>query len=505
MLEIFVLTIPTAVVFLRVSVLMRRRAVADMDTAVDLWLEQVADGDTFSTRAEAVEDLDDRIQASKSLVILQRLTVIAPLLGVIITAIALMLNSSESETVSEVLDNVKPLFSGVLAGAVLSIINQFMVIECLANIRGQRDQAAQSLKDTDFRKATSPAELAAGDLVKGAKALQSAMGSMVSQSKKLASVQEQLITQGTASMNQLLESCHQLQTKTDSLRLPRIEQIDEASQRIGDAVKGLADAMAQADSVLRTQVDEHYRALQDSRALMEDRLSKESTEANDRFRDAAKSFVDKTAAAAKRMEGAMDRLNGRIEESLDSAVDSLTTTFRDAANSETVRFQDQAKQIAAAVEGLATAAEGVQSVSSSFKRLSGSFESLSSSFDSGSRSIAEQEKVVSSLADSSSVLSKASDQLARSVAELETKGVSGLSTATQSMSTVAKAVVPAMESLANTPNDLRETLEGIRRSAEKSTAVLERVEALTAQAAKHAETAAAQSMKRGWFGRGGQS
>ncbi len=498
MLEIFVLTIPVVIVFLVMSALMRRRAFADADAATRAWLEEVTEGDSFDTRSEAIEVLDDRVQASKSLAILQRLTIIAPLLGVIITAIALMVNPTESETVSEVLDNVKPLFSGVLAGAALSIINQFVVIGCLAAIRDLRDRAVQSLKDADFDGATGPGELAAEDLVKGAKVLRDAMGTLCSQSKKLASIQEQLITQGAASMNQLLKSCHQLQTKADSLELPRVEQIDEASERIGEAVKGLSEAMAQADAVLRTQVDEHYRALQDSRALMEERLAKESAEANERFRDAAKSFVDKTAAAAKRMEGAVDRLNGRIEESLDSAVDSLTSTFREAADSETRRFKGQAEQIATAVAGMAAAAEGVQSLSDSFERLSGSFES-------GSKSIEEQEKIASRLAASSSELSKASDQLARSVVELEAKGVSSLTTAVQSMNTIAEAVVPAMESLSGAPKDLRATLDGIRKSAEESAAVLERVEAFTAKAAKHAETAAAQSAKRGWFGRGGES
>lgn len=497
MLEIALLTTPAVIIFLILSAMMRRRSVAAAITAVEGWSEQARDGGVFNSRSEAIGELDDRVLASKSLAILQRLTVIAPLLGVIITAIALMMNPSKSETVSEVLDNVKPLFSGVLAGAILSIINQLVVIGCLATIRGLRDQAVLSIVDADFGTSPSPGELSGEELMNGARALRAAIGAMTTQSKKLSSIQEQLITQGTASMNQLLKSCHQLQIKADSLELPRIEQIDQATQRIGDAAKSLAEAMSQADSVLRTQVDEHYRALQESRDLMEDRLAKESAEANDRFRDAAKSFVDKTSAAAKRMEGAVDRLNGRIEESLDSAVDSLTSTFREAADNETRRFKGQAEQIAAAVEGMATAAKGVQSLSASFERLSGSFES-------GSKSIVEQEKIAARLAESSSELSKASSQLAKSVAELEAKGINNLFTATESMSSIAKAVVPAMESLSNAPKDLRDTLDGIRRNAAESTAVLERVEAFTAKAAKHAEAAASQSIKRGWFGRGGQ-
>jgi methyl-accepting chemotaxis protein len=99
------------------------------------WLAWVADAFPFGTvssrgwsRDDAFEKLDELLQATQLYQILQRMAVIAPLVGVLITAFALSslnIDGDDKLTINMILATVSPLFLGVKVGAGLSITNQF--------------------------------------------------------------------------------------------------------------------------------------------------------------------------------------------------------------------------------------------------------------------------------------------------------------------------------------------------------------------------------------------
>lgn len=84
-------------------------------------------------REEALFELDYWLSRVKSLLFLQRLAVLSPLIGVMITAIGLLTlhpKVSQDATLSTILASVSPLFLGVLGGAVLAIVSQILLFIC---------------------------------------------------------------------------------------------------------------------------------------------------------------------------------------------------------------------------------------------------------------------------------------------------------------------------------------------------------------------------------------
>jgi hypothetical protein len=81
------------------------------------------------TREDALRELDTRIAGNSNYLLLQRMGVIAPLLGVVLTVAGFFwLNvNGEDQSLQSILMAVTPLVSGVGTGAVLAMINQLLL------------------------------------------------------------------------------------------------------------------------------------------------------------------------------------------------------------------------------------------------------------------------------------------------------------------------------------------------------------------------------------------
>jgi len=82
------------------------------------------------TREDVLHELDTRIASSSDYLLLQRLGVMAPLLGVILTVLGfpfIQLPETEDPSLDQMLEVVTPLVAGVGTGAVLALINQFLL------------------------------------------------------------------------------------------------------------------------------------------------------------------------------------------------------------------------------------------------------------------------------------------------------------------------------------------------------------------------------------------
>jgi len=79
------------------------------------------------TRDDVLKELDTRISSSADYLLLQRLGVMAPLLGVILTVLGfwwLKVPDTEEQSLNDILFAVTPLVAGVGIGAILAFINQ---------------------------------------------------------------------------------------------------------------------------------------------------------------------------------------------------------------------------------------------------------------------------------------------------------------------------------------------------------------------------------------------
>jgi len=82
------------------------------------------------TRDEVLQELDTRIASDSDYLLLQRMGVMAPLLGVVLTVVGfywLKVGQSDEQSLQSILLAVTPLISGVGAGAVLALVNQALL------------------------------------------------------------------------------------------------------------------------------------------------------------------------------------------------------------------------------------------------------------------------------------------------------------------------------------------------------------------------------------------
>jgi hypothetical protein len=101
------------------------------------------------TRDDVLQELDTRIASNGNYLLLQRMGVMAPLLGVVLTVAGFywLKVGKEDESLQSILMAVTPLVSGVGTGAVLAIINQVLL-----HIAGQRVESLRISARTWFDK-----------------------------------------------------------------------------------------------------------------------------------------------------------------------------------------------------------------------------------------------------------------------------------------------------------------------------------------------------------------
>jgi hypothetical protein len=99
------------------------------------WASSVFPADAKSprgafTRDQALAELDARLAGDSKYLLLQRMGVMAPLLGVVLTVIGffwLHIDAGDEQSLNSILAAVIPLVSGVGAGAVLALVNQVLL------------------------------------------------------------------------------------------------------------------------------------------------------------------------------------------------------------------------------------------------------------------------------------------------------------------------------------------------------------------------------------------
>lgn len=115
------------------------------------WVLDVFPSDTAAspsasfTRDEVLHELDSRIGSEASYLLLQRMGIMAPLLGVVLTVVGffwLKVEETNEQSLQTILFTVMPLVSGVGAGAILALINQAL----LQGVGGRFEQLRMSAR-----------------------------------------------------------------------------------------------------------------------------------------------------------------------------------------------------------------------------------------------------------------------------------------------------------------------------------------------------------------------
>jgi hypothetical protein len=220
------------------------------------------------SRDDALHELDVRITSNGDYLLLQRMGIMAPLLGVVLTVIGFywLKLGEEEQSLQAILLAVAPLVSGVGTGAVLALINQ-----ALLHIVGHRaeslrmtarkwfDTAIWSRVDLDGRSARGRAVMAMDDLttslgeasnryVDGASQIHESTASI----SRAASAFHDVIQSLSGEIRSIPESLHDVRRATSA----SAEAINELI-RVGSRAAADLDVSVAA---FRTTIDREFRA-----------------------------------------------------------------------------------------------------------------------------------------------------------------------------------------------------------------------------------------------------
>lgn len=331
------------------------------------------------TREDVLHELDTRIASRSDYLLLQRLGVMAPLLGVILTVLGfpfIELPESQDPSLDQMLDVVTPLVAGVGTGAVLALINQFLL-----HSTGGRAESLRMTGRTWFDSAVwySVGLDTQAATVKAIAAIER-MAISVTESAKLQSENANRLVESTSAIKQAAAEFQQvvnafgsdIKDLPDTLRDIRdataasTKTLDELIPVGKRAVAGLDVSV----SAFRTSIENDFITAAAKHRESIDSLSSSNLAALDdtskRIQDAAKAVTDGSVLFKKALDDQSQfaELMSPVHDSLNDAIqrlsksgDQLAATVSDdvspaqkAFHEAAASFTDSAKQLSVFID-----------------------------------------------------------------------------------------------------------------------------------------------------------
>lgn len=246
------------------------------------------------SRDTTLHELDTRIASDWSYLMLQRMGVMAPLLGVVLTVIGfywLEVDGASEQSLQTILGSVTPLISGVGAGAMLALLNQFL----LQGVGGRLERLRMTAR-TWFDAVIWPSV---------------ALESPAHETNTVHSI-ETFASILVAAAHQHAESSKQIKASTASLQ-QAAAQFEQVVGAVHEEIKGvpaslaiIRDASAASAEALHDMIPVGARAV----ANLDVSVAAFRTTIDHEFAEAAKIHLD----ASKSLDSAVDQIRRMLEQ-----------------------------------------------------------------------------------------------------------------------------------------------------------------------------------------------
>ena len=270
------------------------------------------------TRDDVLQELDTRIASSSSYLFLQRLGVMAPLLGVILTVLGfgwIEMPETDEPSLSQMLDVVTPLVAGVGTGALLALINQGLL-----HIAGARVEALRMIARTWF-----------DEVIWSSVGLDTQAATV----KAIAAI-EKMAKSVSLSADQQIENTTRLVETTAAMRVAA-DEFSEMVQAMGTDVKGLPETLAElriATAKSAAALEELIPVGQRAVAGLDVSVSAFRTTVDNEFIEAAKmhrSSIESMADSVSAVSARSREVLGDSAEQLQQAAKALTAGTQQVA------------------------------------------------------------------------------------------------------------------------------------------------------------------------------
>lgn len=480
-----------------------------LDAAIRDWHRRaMAFGFASESRDVATQHLEAAIHASLGYALLRRITGLAPLFGVIVTAVSLSTTSTDVDDGSgagggvAVLVALRPVFLGVVLGAALSIANQLLVVMFDSVLRARVREAVEEV----------PADRFAG--------LRSVLGTFP---EELGQILAALVTSQQA--------IHEFQRRTT-------DEMGLILTRVSDAVHELADSATRSGEKLRESAASHFdqvkvttrefgktvgqmsEIVEKSNAHVGGVLSAASDQLGDAQRALAKSMQDIQVEAAKAV-GRLERqsevlqlgteetllsIRKAVEDSLKQSNLALQTVLTGQVRESTTAVEDfkslmrtsmdaSEQAIRSATGDLSAAASGLSGLASSISSLEQQIREAGSRSEAGAAAAASLGKQLTGLAESVAASQKSLQVVTESAAARHAEWAKQVDAYEGRLDSVASRLADGILSVQRGVETLSANTKSL---SERNSGLSEQVKIATAKLAELQVELKESEKRRGW-------
>ena len=361
------------------SLFFRDRAESGIERAADRWKARVAEGMyAHGDRSDALHELREMIHADPWYAGLRRLTGIAPLVGVLISAAAFWLLGQPQSALGEsdagsVLQQLRPAFAGVVIGALWAIVNQVIVLRV--------DRCAE-LTAEDAVEACDSARIGSAYAVLGPFVSQLGdFGRAIELSHQaLISAQDQFMSRLSESLERCVEAGNRLGSSSEAAAA-RLEASSEAhftamgrvTKEYVDSVARLAKSIGKLDEKITAYLSDASDANREANAVIRDALAETRSMIGDARADLGRAMSALGSAAETEVQAiksiavaaadestevirrALAQLAATTSGGISSLGESMASQQRKVGDAMTESLRQASQQLVGSSDGLRTA------------------------------------------------------------------------------------------------------------------------------------------------------
>ena len=337
-------------------------ALRNASRRIESWRRDVSSGSLGGRQSDAIEALDDELASEGASLFQLRMGIMAPLVGVTVTALGFIFFESEStktvkaDQLGDVLSALEPLFYGVLTGAVLGITNQLLAQLTRARIASWRNAAVRALRTRHaeaVRKSEEAHERAdrlldelADRVERFTNRLDEAIDRAAQSSEKKAEALGAELDRLTSGLTRVAEACETRAATVDDTLSRACETLDNSAARFRDGLDESTRQSREAGEQLHTSLKsaraaaDRTREAADQQKSTIDSLTASMSESSEAFKgqleqaggelsDSASSFArasERNEQLVERLASTAETLANRCEQFEESAVHSLEQT-----------------------------------------------------------------------------------------------------------------------------------------------------------------------------------
>ncbi|HJQ80022.1 MAG TPA: hypothetical protein VJ828_08710 [Lacipirellulaceae bacterium] len=420
------------------------------------------------SREDVLQELDTRIASDSDYLLLQRMGIMAPLLGVVLTVVGfywLEINETQEQSLQAILLAVTPLVAGVGTGAVLALINQVLLHVAGRRVEALRMAAREWFDAAVWRNIGLDTQAAT---VKAVRAIER-LATSVTEASTRHDASSNRIAQTSASMKDaatqfgqvvksfageirgIPESLSEVRRSTSAAAASLDELIQIGTRAVANLDVSVAAFRSSLDRDFATAAQLHFRS---SKSLADS--VQQISEAAELLKSGAGDIKQTSQTGAASFE--------KLDDSIRQQLVPANRRFHDAVQ----ELSGQAAAVSKVARDLSTHVESTASeLDKTAGRLVPSFNAFCDTVDQRlGPAVQQQRRQVESIGQSI-------DRL-REVAESMSEGMRGLRAMLEEFSLAVGRTGPLHEALAGTAKELAEAGKHMRRSIESDMAPSQR-------------------------------